>query len=60
MRLILRRTKSFLEIKVDEIDVTIFDGHSTEIQEMIIDATELLEHLYDMQGLDVEIKTFKQ
>tara|TARA_R110002012_G_scaffold318980_2_gene538333 strand:- start:341 stop:523 length:183 start_codon:yes stop_codon:yes gene_type:complete len=60
MKLELRRTHSFIEIKVDEIETIIFKNSDHEITEMIYNVTDLLKQLYDMQGLDVEVRTQKK
>jgi hypothetical protein len=60
MKLELRSTSSFLEIKVDEIETTIFNDSDREIIEMIWNITDLIERLYDMQGLYVHIETSKK
>ena len=57
MHLELRSTHSFLEIKVDEVETTIFKDSEHEITTMIHNVTDLLEQLYDMKGFDIEVRT---
>jgi hypothetical protein len=49
MKLTQRITHAFIEIKVDEIETTIFKGSDEEINEMIHNLEDVLEDLYSMR-----------
>lgn len=55
MILTQRMTHDFMEIKVDEIETTIFKSSKKEIQEHIDNLTNVLEDLYDMLDKEVYI-----
>lgn len=48
MKLTQRLTHAFIEIKVDEIETTIFKDSKDEIEETIANLTDVLEDLYGM------------
>lgn len=55
MKLTQRKTHGFIEIKVDEIETTIFNDSKQEIQDTIDNLTDVLDDLYDMLGKEVYI-----
>lgn len=50
MKLIPRLTNSFLEIKVDEIEVTIFKDSAIEIEYLRENLLEILDYLDELQN----------
>ena len=50
MKLTARLTKAFLDIKVDEIETTIFKDSINEIQELRENLNEILEYLNELQN----------
>ena len=55
MKLTQRKTHGFIEIKVDEIETTIFNDSKQEIQDTIDNLTDVLDDLYDMLDKEVYI-----
>jgi len=56
MNLELRSTNSFIELKVDEIETTIFKDSTEEIQSTIDNLEYILNELYDCLGKDINIE----
>ena len=56
MRITSRNTHAFIEVKVDEVETTIFNDSKDEIEEMINDLEEILTELYEKLGKDVFVK----
>ena len=57
MRIITRFISTqFLELKVDEIETSIFKDSEQEIQEHIDNLVEVIEDLYRLKNVDAEVK----
>jgi hypothetical protein len=50
MKITIRRTSSFAELKVDEIETTIFNSYSKEIDDTIENLEEVIEELKKLKS----------
>jgi hypothetical protein len=50
MKITIRRTSSFAELKVDEIETTIFNSYLKEIEDTIENLEEVIEELKKLKS----------
>ena len=56
MKVTTRKTHDLIELKVDEIETTIFKESYNNLQEHIDNLSDVLHEICDMAGKDVYIK----